>query len=132
VTKPILLINEVDRVVTTIFEDGATLHAAPNTDTESIARARALGYRIHQMDPKGWADSVWRMTKDHERLHHLVAEAQGRDHSAALWIAAHPDYLPTLNAPSAALARAEADREERIVLLIQRLLNQGLDDVPVS
>lgn len=126
--KPVILVNELERVVTTIFADGTELHAAPNHDKESWARAHALGYPWQSMgalpmDPNAaWlADTMWQMTKDHERLHHLVADALGREHSTALWHAAHPEQTMT---PT---AQAQADAEERIVLLIQRLLNQGLE-----
>jgi hypothetical protein len=115
--KPTIHVNETDRIVTTIFEDGATLHAAPNEDEESMARANALGYTDGRWVP----DAIWAMTKDHERLHHLVAEALGDDHSIALWYAAHPDEQMS------EAEQHQANNEERIVLLIQRLLNQGLD-----
>jgi 23S rRNA A2030 N6-methylase RlmJ len=119
--KPVILINEADRIVTTIFEDGATLHAIPNIDDESWARAIALGYATRDDASALCIDPLWRMTKDHERLHHLVAEALDRQPSVALWYAAHPAAQPT------AFESKLIDEEERIVLLIQRLLNQGLD-----
>lgn len=110
-------VNEVDRIVITTFEDGAVLHAAPTDDDESKARAAALGYTQHGTT-MGLA--LWRMTVDHERLHHLLAEARGHPHSIALWYAAHPE------AESTAIERKHMDDEERIVLLIQRLLNEGI------
>jgi hypothetical protein len=111
-----IVIDEQYRTVTTTLPDGAVIVAAPNMDEESISRARSLGYT----DPDDM-DAVWQMTKDHERLHHLLAEAEGLQCSIALWYAAHPD------SPMDEHDRGRADREERVVLLIQRLLNQRLD-----
>jgi hypothetical protein len=103
------LVNENDKTVVTHFADGSSLTAVPNYDDESVARAEALGY--------GWAaDPVWQMTKEHDRLHMELAQAQGDPHS------------PTLHAVA---NRQDPDsdgghREECLVFHVQRLLNEGL------
>ena len=120
--KPVIVIDEINRVVTTTFEDGAVLHAKPNTDEESKARAVSLGYN-KQGDHNYIRVSagLWAMTKDHERLHHMLAEARNVEISMALYYAAHPAETPSPD------QQAFMHDEERIVLLIQRLLNHGLD-----
>jgi hypothetical protein len=102
------------REVTTTFADGRTLVAQADHDGASRARADALGYGTDN-------DATWRMSLDHERLHALLAQAEGHEHSVALWYAAHPDQR------MAPIDRILADREERVVLLMQRLLNTSID-----
>lgn len=92
--------------VTTVFPDGHALHAHPQFGEEHVARARALGYEGDDVD------AVEAMTRDHDVIHSLVAEARGESFSPVLYAAAHGRSF-------------EGDDEERIVFLIQRLLNQG-------
>lgn len=94
--------------MTTRFADGAVLVAAPVDDAESRAHASALGYR--------GADAVWAMTRDHDLLHTLLAEARGLPHS------------PTLHAVATGkpVDPAVADDEERIVFLLARAMNTGI------
>lgn len=104
--------DEAQRVRTT-FADGSELVATPQHDAESIARARSLGYTGTD------EEVVWGLTRDHDLLHSLLAEAQGLGAS------------PTLHAVArgARVDPVAADMEERAVLLIQRLLNVGLAGV---
>ena len=57
-----VVIDEGARTVTTVFEDGSQVVAAPVYDAESRARADALGYRSYYGDY-----AVWAMTRDHDR-----------------------------------------------------------------
>lgn len=104
-------IYEDGQAVVTTFDDGAEVVAGPSSDEENVARAVSLGY----------GDDLWRMTKEHEIIHRLLAEAEGRDQSIALWYAAHPDYEMD------DCDRFLAHREECVVMLIQRLLNEGVE-----
>ena len=108
-----VVINVTARWLSTTFSDGAELIAAPNMDAESIARARSLGYCGSD------SYAVWAMTRDHELLHTLIAEAQG-----------HP-WSPTLHAVAHgyALAPGVVEQEERVVLFAQRLRNVGLEPI---
>lgn len=110
--KTTIHVNEEHQIVTTTLPDGHTVFAAPVDTKEERARADALGYT--------GSDKLWRMTRDHDRLHVLLAEAEGKKVSDALWLVAHP-------ASGSVARRFAADREERVVLLIQRLLNVGID-----
>jgi len=84
-------------------------------------RAASLGY-VHPLG-SALAPTMWRACKDHERVHHLLAEARGHPVSLALWHAAHPDQQMR------AADRVLAHIEERTVLLIQRIANEGIDAV---
>jgi hypothetical protein len=107
------VIDDEARRAETIFDDGSRLPAAPVMDAENIARARALGYTGSD------EDAVWAMTRHHDLVHTVIAEAEG-------W-----PYSPTLHAVANgyALPPGTSQREERLVFLIQRLLNVGLDEV---
>ena len=109
-----VVIDEEAQTVTTTFDDGAQLVARPSLDAESVARAQALGYRGSP------AEVTWAMTRDHDVLHTILAEAKGHVGSVALWTAAHP------REPVTSRMRQNADAEERTVLLMQRLLNVGV------
>jgi hypothetical protein len=108
------MVDEVSRKVATFFADGTALVAEPpKIDTpefqEAEARARSLGY-------DGWAtDAVWKMTLDHDLLHMLLAQAEGLPHSPTLYAVAKGEPVDA----------GVADLEERRVLFIQRLLNEG-------
>src|SRR5215212_5962529 len=97
----------------TIFEDGSEVVAAPVMDDENIARARVLGYT------GSGEEAVWETTRHHDLVHTMLAEAEGFPFSLTLHAVANGYELR----PGTAI------REERIVFLIQRLLNQGLDTV---
>jgi hypothetical protein len=106
-------IHEHKRRATTVFDDGSELTAAPVMDEENIARARSLGYTGTD------EDAVWEMTRHHDLVHTLLAEAEGFPFSLTLHSVANGYEMPP----------GMAQREERIVFLIQRLLNVGLAEV---
>lgn len=96
--------------VVTRFDDGREVHAIPMMDAESIERAHELGY--------GGTDhhAVCEMTRWHDLLHTVVAEAQGEPWSPTLYAVAHGYEL----------APGVVEREERLVLFVQRALSQGV------
>ena len=106
-------IDDDSRRARTIFDDGSELTAAPVMDEENIARARALGYEGSD------DEAVWAMTRHHDLVHTLLAEAEGYPYSLTLHAVANGYDMPP----------GTSQREERIVFLIQRLLNSGLDEV---
>jgi hypothetical protein len=106
-------IHEHKRRATTVFDDGSELTAAPVMDQENIARARSLGYKGTD------EEAVWEMTRHHDLVHTLLAEAEGFPYSLTLHSVANGYEMPP----------GMAQREERIVFLIQRLLNVGLAEV---
>jgi hypothetical protein len=106
-------IDEELRRATTIFDDGSQIVAAPVMDAENIARARALGYSGSD------EEAVWEMTRHHDLVHTLLAEAEGFPFSLTLHAVANGYELPP----------GMSQREERIVFLIQRLMNVGLAEV---
>lgn len=106
-------VDDEQRRARTIFDDGSMLVAAPVMNDENIARARALGYT------GGDEQAVWQMTRHHDLVHTLLAEAEGFPFSLTLHAVANGYELPP----------GMSQREERIVFLIQRLLNEGLAGV---
>lgn len=92
----------------TRYPDRSSVHAHPGSTPEDHARAHVLGYP----DLAG-------MTRDHDLLHTLIAQARGHAHSPTLWGVAHQQPAP---APV-------VDDEERLVLLVQRLCQVGIDAV---
>lgn len=99
-------IDDDRRKVQTVFADGAVASAVPVYDPESIARARALGYR-------GSDEAVvWAMTRDHDLLHSIVAANVDGGESHALRYAAGRESR-----------RDRRQLEERLVFLVQRALN---------
>jgi hypothetical protein len=106
-------IEDGRRRARTVFDDGSELVAAPVMDPENIARARSLGYTGSD------ADAVWEMTRHHDLVHTLLAEAEGFQFSPTLHAVANGYEMPP----------GMSQREERIVFLIQRLLNVGLVEV---
>jgi hypothetical protein len=106
-------IDDETRRAETIFGDGSRLAAAPVMDPENIARARALGYEGSD------EDAVWEMTRHHDLVHTVIAEAEGWPFSPTLHAVANGYELPP----------GTSQREERLVFLVQRLLNVGLDEV---
>ena len=114
-------VNEEERYVRTTFGDGLEIVARPVADEESIARAYSLGYlTIMPAHVLVVQEALWQMCRDHDRLHTLLAEAEGKKYSVALRYAALGHKPPSM-------VQAEIDREERIVLLMQRLMNVGVD-----
>ncbi len=106
-------IDESRQRARTVFDDGSHLVAAPVMNDENIARARSLGY---EGSPE---EAVWDMTRHHDLVHTLLAQAEGFPFSPTLHAVANGYDLPP----------GMAQREERIVFLIQRLLNVGLAEV---
>jgi hypothetical protein len=106
-------IDDDERRAETIFEDGSRLPAAPIMDAENVARARALGYEGSD------EDAVWAMTRHHDLVHTVIAEAEGWPYSPTLHAVANGYTLPP----------GTSQREERLVFLVQRLLNVGLEEV---
>lgn len=96
--------------VVTRFPDGTEVHAHPDTaDPSQPPRATSLGY-----------PDVEAMTRDHDALHTLVAVAAlGLDRSPVLYGVATGDYA----------ARHQVELEERLVLLLQRVAQVGIDAV---
>jgi hypothetical protein len=107
------VIDDEERRAETIFEDGSRLPAAPVMDAENIARARALGYTGTD------EDAVWAMTRHHDLVHTVIAEAEGWPFSPTLHAVANGYELPP----------GTSQREERLAFLIQRLMNVGLEEV---
>lgn len=97
----------------TIFDDGSRVPAAPVMDDENIARARALGYTGSD------DEAVWAMTRHHDLVHTVIAEAEGWPYSPTLHAVANGYELPP----------GTSQREERLVFLVQRLMNVGLEEV---
>jgi hypothetical protein len=106
-------IDDQRRRARTVFDDGSELVAAPVMNDENIARARALGYA------GGDEEAVWEMTRHHDLVHTLLAESEGFPFSLTLHSVANGYELPP----------GMSQREERIVFLIQRLLNEGMAGV---
>jgi len=100
----LILIDPDARRVTTRLEDGAEL------EEESADRARSLPYRANEA-------AVWATTRDHERLHTVMAEAQGHWWSATLGAVAH-EYR---------LAPGVVEQEEHLALFDLQLQNVGLE-----
>lgn len=116
-------INEDERYVRTTFDDGLEVVARPVVDDENVARAQSLGYI--QVEPTTVAVelALWQMCRDHDILHTLLAEAEGRRWSLSL------RYAASGARPSSSMVWTEMDREERAVLLVQRILNVGIDEL---
>lgn len=99
----------------TQFDDGAIAEATPRFDAESISRAHALGYTRNA----GNRQAVVEMTRWHDLLHTLIAEARGEPWSSTLHAVAHGYQLaPGVN-----------EQEERVVLFVQRVLASGIDAI---
>lgn len=89
----------------TVFADGTVVHAEPEDNDAYRACARELGY----------GDDTWGLCVSHELFHSLLAMADGRVVSPALWAVAHPEEA------------SDADliaREETAVLDFQHKVNQ--------
>lgn len=102
--------------VVTTWPDGTALHAHPavgELGDQQVATAAALGY--------AGLGAQAAMVVDHELLHSLVADALGRPSSVALHSQATDSWTDE--------RRRLADEEERIVMLVARLMNVGLDGV---
>jgi hypothetical protein len=94
----------------TTFADGLVLPAAANDDAASVHRAMLLGYR--------GPDATWQMSRDHEIIHSLLAEALGYK------------WSPTLHCAAVRWAGGEREtthdetqREETVVLALQETAN---------
>jgi len=92
----------------TRFPDGTKVPASPQGSIEQTFTALDLGYGA----------DLYRMCREHELCHTLLAEAIGQPYSRTLWAVAHPgdaDNIPL----------AEQHAEEGMVLAFQRLLMTG-------
>lgn len=103
-------IDEVAQRVTTTLPDGRRLVAEPIYDEECGQRALSLGYGSEG------ANAIWEMTREHDLAHCLLAHALGQD---------RPRVLDAV-AGGRPISAADADLEERVVLLLQRVSNVGL------
>ena len=103
-------IDDTARRVTTVFDTGGRVLAAPVPGVEHVARARALGYQ--GSDP----EVLWAMCRDHDLLHTVLAVNEGYPWSATLHAVGHRYQLPP----------GLAEAEERRVFVVQRMLNEGL------
>jgi hypothetical protein len=63
----------------TVYRDGSLVSAAPHETNEYRRTAELLGY----------GDDTWSMCLEHEIFHTLIAMAEGRAVSVALWAVAH-------------------------------------------
>jgi hypothetical protein len=111
-------IDEGNHLVITHFgvDDTELMAACPTPEgedwEEQVARAKALGYQ-----------TVWEMTKDHDRIHMELAQAEGKPYSYLLFsIASGIPYKMFVHNPEQA-----ADEEERRVFYVQRMKNVGFD-----
>lgn len=87
----------------TRWSDGTTVPASPKGDIEQAFTAVDLGY----------GPDVWRMCREHEFCHHILAEAIGLPRSATLWAVAHPNDPDNISL-------AEQHAEEAMILAFQR------------
>ena len=98
--------ERVDRAyLETRFPDGTSVPAAPRQDIEQAFTAQDLGYGC----------DVYRMVREHELVHCLLAEAIGLPRSATLWAVAHPNDPDNISL-------AEQHAEEAMVLGFPRYL----------
>lgn len=96
------------RYLETSFVDGAKVPAAPQDDVEQHATAIRLGYKT----------DLYRMVREHELMHHAIAELRGQSYSRTLWSVAHPHHPENASI-------AEQHEEEAIILAVQLYLNTG-------
>lgn len=100
-----------DDHVASVFPDGSVCHGVFTFTDEDEARARALGYH-------GSSDQAcWRMHRDHDLAHHLVAQALGWSYSQVLHMAAQG----ATSFPVGVYAT-----EERMAFLVARAANVGV------
>lgn len=92
--------------VVTRYDDGTEVHAHPNGRDEDLARAAELGYPGDD-----------EMTRDHDMLHSLIAEARGWPHSRVLWALAHNEPSPDC-----------ADDEEALALFVAKFANERVQE----
>jgi uncharacterized protein (UPF0548 family) len=113
-------VDDTARRVTSRWDDGVTLDATPNYDRRSIDRAQELGYgRAGTWREAARADAVWEMTADHDLLHHVLADAAGETQGSV-----HLRRVAT-GVEMDEAAQIEGRREERLVMLLHRILNMS-------
>jgi hypothetical protein len=88
----------------TVFADGTSVAAEPEDNDAYRACAKELGY----------GDDTWGLCVSHELFHCLLALAEGRVVSPALWAVAHPKEVADMDLIA---------REETAVLEFQHKLN---------
>lgn len=104
-------IDDEARTVRSVFMDGTSCYGVASFTKEDRARAAALGYGVG-------TDAVWRMHREHDLAHHLVARALGWDHSMVLWLSAQGRS----GFPVGVYAT-----EERMSFLVQRAAQVGVE-----
>lgn len=98
--------------IQTVFPDGLKVDAAANYDADSLQRARDLGY-----------DSSWEMSRDHELIHSIIAEARGEPYSRVLRGVAVRDAG---GRKEDIITPAESAEEEALVLDVQRWIRTNV------
>lgn len=88
------------------FPDGAQLRAQAVYDEQSFAHAKELGYGEGE-------EAVRAMTRDHDVLHHRLAQARGQGYSPTLHLVATGQDIP----------HELGHEEECLVFLLQRIKN---------
>lgn len=104
-SNAIFEVDESSKMCRTIFNDGKVVLATPNYDNASLERANDLGYVGE--------DPVWQMTREHDLLHSILAEAVGK-----VW-------SPTLRSVcgDVKVDNDSVNKEECLALCVARLLN---------
>lgn len=97
--------------IQTVFPDGLKVDAAANYDADSLQRARDLGY-----------DSTWEMSRDHELLHSIIAEARGESYSRVLRGVA---VREAGGRKEDIISPAVSAEEEALVLDVQKYVRRG-------
>lgn len=111
--------GEAQYIVTELGPN-VVVDALPIVEPEHIARARSLGYTGTDKQ------AVWQMTREHDLLHVLLAEALDTM-SIALKLASdrlRSDRTGSTHTEITEAAHQEVWREEETVLFLQRLLNK--------
>jgi hypothetical protein len=104
-TCKIYLDNE-NKTVTTVFDDGTQVVASPNYRKEDIDKARELGYN----------GDTWRMSRVHELMHTWLSVKAGGTRSPTLW------SVPNRDKPEASIPETR-EFEEWLVCEFQKYLN---------
>lgn len=107
-----LTVQITEQGVDTLFDSGEILHSGSTFDEDSHERADILGY--------GASDEavIW-MNREHDLIHHLVGHALGHGHS---YVLAHEAGLEQNPEPI-------RDFEERMVMLVARTANAGIQEI---
>lgn len=101
------------RYLRTMYSDGCQVDAAPQLTRDYLDTAQRLGY----------GDDTWAMCVEHEIMHTLLAMADGRAVSPALWAVAHR---------TEDVHREIIAKEEDYVMSMQRKLNECRKSVTIT